>query len=293
MATGAVSIAVLSVLALAAIDRFKIRTTEGTIVIDNLPPGCEVTVDGKAAKLRTSDGNVFDISVAAGTKHQLQIKRDGFRIIGKELELDVGGRETVPLHWEPTEPVASGPTLASGKQRGSSPGSIPETDLFQPGTVWRGSGKQSWEGVDFQRLTDVCLTVLERESDNFVIRFEITPRDIDLKSIRSVSGTIKNNIIQWRAANVKVLIGQEGSDTTGALNKSALELSWEGIATSTQYLGKKTWTKALLQKEADHSDSKGFVQVFNGKDLTGWKYHPAEAKKHLLQTLWQVENGHL
>src|SRR4051812_35123210 len=34
-------------------------------------------------------------------------------------------------------------------------------------------------------------------------------------------------------------------------------------------------------------DDKGFVQLFNGKDLTGWKTHPKDKAK------WAVEDGAL
>ena len=33
------------------------------------------------------------------------------------------------------------------------------------------------------------------------------------------------------------------------------------------------------------SDDKGFVQLFNGKDLTGWKTHPSDMAK------WEVKDG--
>jgi hypothetical protein len=36
---------------------------------------------------------------------------------------------------------------------------------------------------------------------------------------------------------------------------------------------------------ADSKDDKGFVQLFNGKDLTGWKTHPDDKAK------WTVEDG--
>ncbi len=37
----------------------------------------------------------------------------------------------------------------------------------------------------------------------------------------------------------------------------------------------------------DQKDDKGWVQLFNGKDLTGWKTHPADKAK------WEVKDGFL
>jgi len=39
------------------------------------------------------------------------------------------------------------------------------------------------------------------------------------------------------------------------------------------------------KKEASRADDKPFVQLFNGKDLTGWKAHPND------KAMWAVEDG--
>lgn len=48
------------------------------------------------------------------------------------------------------------------------------------------------------------------------------------------------------------------------------------LATALFFLG----TSALMAQE-----NEGFVQLFNGKDLTGWKTHPADKAK------WEVKDG--
>jgi len=45
------------------------------------------------------------------------------------------------------------------------------------------------------------------------------------------------------------------------------------------------WATAQDQKAAPKGDDKGWVQLFNGKDLTGWKTHPKD-KGH-----WEVKDG--
>jgi hypothetical protein len=44
---------------------------------------------------------------------------------------------------------------------------------------------------------------------------------------------------------------------------------------------------ALAAPADDAKKSEGFVQLFNGKDLTGWKPHPAD------KAIWKVEDGNL
>ena len=49
---------------------------------------------------------------------------------------------------------------------------------------------------------------------------------------------------------------------------------------------KKTDDKKPDEKRADaKKDDAGWVQLFNGKDLTGWKTHPKDKAK------WEVKDG--
>src|SRR2546421_12599797 len=47
------------------------------------------------------------------------------------------------------------------------------------------------------------------------------------------------------------------------------------------------WAAVLGPAAADDrkDDDKGWVQLFNGKDLEGWKTHPAD------KAVWKVEDG--
>ncbi|HEV3203615.1 MAG TPA: DUF1080 domain-containing protein, partial [Gemmataceae bacterium] len=44
-------------------------------------------------------------------------------------------------------------------------------------------------------------------------------------------------------------------------------------------------TVPLLSAEDKKADAQGWVQLFNGKDLTGWKTHPDDKAK------WEVKDG--
>jgi formylglycine-generating enzyme required for sulfatase activity len=74
----------------------KVKTKDGTIVLENLPADAEVLIDGAAVTLTTRDGRTAEIRVAAAKNHQLQVKTNGFKVFGKEVEVEAGGR-TAPI----------------------------------------------------------------------------------------------------------------------------------------------------------------------------------------------------
>jgi hypothetical protein len=94
-----VGVAVLLV-GLWAAGAFRVRTPEGTIVLQDLPADAEVVVDGEAVTLKAGDTQPVEIRVAAGKKHQLQVKKDGFKVFAQELEIDAGNRRTVNVRLE-------------------------------------------------------------------------------------------------------------------------------------------------------------------------------------------------
>jgi hypothetical protein len=54
------------------------------------------------------------------------------------------------------------------------------------------------------------------------------------------------------------------------------------------FLAAAAFTAVAVAVQADGAKkSDGFVQLFNGKDLTGWKPHPAD------KAVWKVEDGNL
>ena len=117
---------------------FKVKTKNGTIVLDNLPAGAEVLVDGDMVTITSgADGKTMEISVAAAKKHQLQVKIDGFKVFGQEVEVDVGGRRPISVRLEPLPPPADGPVLA--------PGNLPDGKIP---AFYSGIGKWRLEGSE-------------------------------------------------------------------------------------------------------------------------------------------------
>src|SRR5258707_12852145 len=50
-------------------------------------------------------------------------------------------------------------------------------------------------------------------------------------------------------------------------------------------MGRVAPAPAASGDDPKKNDDKGWVQLFNGKDLTGWKTHPADKAK------WEVKDG--
>ncbi len=90
---------------IAAAGVFRVKTKDGIIVLENLPADAEVLVDGNSVTV-TSNGQAFEVRVAADQKHRLQVKRDGFKMFGSEVEVDVGGRQTIVIRLEPIKAPA-------------------------------------------------------------------------------------------------------------------------------------------------------------------------------------------
>jgi serine/threonine protein kinase len=114
IATAVLFILALVLLILWAGGVLRVKTKDGTIVLENLPPDAEVTVDGDRATLKTLDGKTFEVSVAPGKKHQLQVRKDGFKVFGKEVEIDAGAQKPIQVHLEPAVAAAGGQAADAG-----------------------------------------------------------------------------------------------------------------------------------------------------------------------------------
>ena len=93
----------LGVVGLWAGGVFKVKTKDGTIVLQNLPPDADVTVDGETVKIKAADGKMVEIRVAADKKHRLEVKKDGFKVFGDEIELDAGERKPILVKLQPED----------------------------------------------------------------------------------------------------------------------------------------------------------------------------------------------
>jgi hypothetical protein len=96
---GAAVVLTLALIVLGA-SGVLVKTKYGTIVLQNLPADAEVTIDGDRATLKTTDGSTYTISVAAGKKQRLEVKKDGLTMVGEEVEIAAGDRRTITVRLE-------------------------------------------------------------------------------------------------------------------------------------------------------------------------------------------------
>ena len=74
---------------------FKIRTTQGVIVLQVNEANAEVSVDGEKVAVRWgADGKSAEITVPPG-KHRVEVKKGGFVVSGSEVSIVEGGREVL------------------------------------------------------------------------------------------------------------------------------------------------------------------------------------------------------
>ena len=100
----AVGVLLLALLGMWASGVFKVKTKDGTIVLENLPRDAEVLVDDGTMTVKWRDGKTAEIRVAPGKKHRIQVKKEGFKVFGEEVEVDAGGSKPLLVRLE--KPVA-------------------------------------------------------------------------------------------------------------------------------------------------------------------------------------------
>jgi len=90
---------------------FKVKTKDGTIVLENLPDDADVFVDGEKVTVTWSDGKKAEIHVRPGAR-RVEVKKDGFRVSGEEVEIEDGKRCILTVKLSPAAP----PLEEKGKQ---------------------------------------------------------------------------------------------------------------------------------------------------------------------------------
>jgi hypothetical protein len=96
-----VGVLLLVLLGMWASGVFKVKTKDGTIVLENLPPDAEVLVDGGTVTVKSGDGDTFEVRVDPGKTHRLEVKKAGFKVFGAEVEIDAGRRKSVAVRLVP------------------------------------------------------------------------------------------------------------------------------------------------------------------------------------------------
>ncbi|MBI1914428.1 MAG: protein kinase [Planctomycetes bacterium] len=116
----------------------RIRTPDGTLVVEVSDPDVQVTVDGQDVTI--SGKGIAEVKLRAG-QHKLQATKDGKPVLTKLVDIRRDGREVVKVTLEPTgaaaapggSGVGSGPVLPGGGD--TAPGTGPLTLKGHAGRV--------------------------------------------------------------------------------------------------------------------------------------------------------------
>ncbi len=128
-----VGLLLLALVGLWAAGVFKVKTKDGTLVLENLPADAEVTVDGAKVNVTWAGGGQrAEVSVKPGT-HQVQVKKDGFAAQGDSVTLEDGGRQVLAVRLEKITPPGGG-------------GPAPPPKLA-PSSFFNGEDLAGWEGL--------------------------------------------------------------------------------------------------------------------------------------------------
>lgn len=96
---------IFALLVLWATGVIQVRTPEGTIVLEGLPPDARIEVDGSAGRVTyQAEASTFDVQVAPGER-QLLITAPGFAIKTQEVTLTPGERKPIRIRLEPLVPA--------------------------------------------------------------------------------------------------------------------------------------------------------------------------------------------
>lgn len=107
--------ALVGLVGLWAAGALTVKTRDGTVVLEHLPPDADVTIDGGSVTVKSSDGKTFEVRVDATKKrHRVEVRKDGFKVPGEEVEVEPGGRQSVLVRLEPAAPAT--PQLKSGSR---------------------------------------------------------------------------------------------------------------------------------------------------------------------------------
>jgi hypothetical protein len=92
---------------------FKVKTKDGVIVLENLPPDAEVLVDGEAVVI-TRDGQEVKVTAVREGPHKLRVVDRGAELLASDVTVKVGGDpvrarvDPPPARGAPNPPVPPG-----------------------------------------------------------------------------------------------------------------------------------------------------------------------------------------
>jgi formylglycine-generating enzyme required for sulfatase activity len=161
LAGGGVGAALLLILVgLWAAGVLRVKTKDGTIVLEDLPPDAEVLVDDQQVTVTWAGGSQAQVSVKPGTR-RVQVTRGGIKVAGEQVLIEEGGQKVISAKWEPpakaeappARPVADKPAADAKPPATFKNGIGMEFVLVPRGKVWLGGGggKLGEQGVEITK----------------------------------------------------------------------------------------------------------------------------------------------
>jgi WD40 repeat protein len=104
---------------LAAATVLRIRTSDGTLIVEVSDPSVQVTVDGQEVVI--TGAGIAEIRLKAG-QHKVQASKDGKPVLTKLVDVKRDGKEVVKVTLDPT---GAAPAPAVGNRGGDAPARVP------------------------------------------------------------------------------------------------------------------------------------------------------------------------
>jgi hypothetical protein len=193
----AAAVLLIGLLGLWAGGVFRLKTPEGTLVVEVNVPNPDVYVDGgKMTVSWDKDGKRAEIRVQPGTR-EVVVTKDGFSAFGEQVALSEGQHRVLRARLEKQPEGGPGVDGESKRQamtppRTQKPDAKNRAAAWKQGSVWTGTGEQNPGG-----RFDIKIIVLKRDGDAFEGRYEVFGGQNSLL----IKGTVsESGAVAWRFA---------------------------------------------------------------------------------------------
>jgi hypothetical protein len=224
---------------------FRVKTPDGTIVLEGLPADADVLVDDKVVTV-TRNGDRATVTVVRGGPYGLKVRLGDRELRTSDAQVKIGGEPVrVRVEGRPPEPVPIPPAA----------------DPFAAGTVWRGT-KQYERGAYAGLTVFYELRVYSRDGESFSGQnFDNGPD----KNPCAATGTVQGDALSW--TEVAQFNPNHKVDMRGTRTGTVLNLTFKGTINE----GRATLYRVPQPGEPRPDD---FVPIFDGRSLAGWETHP-------------------
>ncbi|HTU24922.1 MAG TPA: family 16 glycoside hydrolase [Pirellulales bacterium] len=156
----------------------RVRTEQGMLVVEVSESNAEILVDGQHATVRWGDdGRQAEITVPAGTR-RVEVKKDGFKLLGEEVEIGDRGRRVLVAKLEPLDKhfTSEQPTTAesmSGKAQETAGSALPHLLAAVATSVQTGDLAET-PIVGFHGQKGDSQTHRKPDGDSVLVGFKVT-----------------------------------------------------------------------------------------------------------------------